>query len=227
MSLDLTLWHDPKLRRFSAAMARLDQPRPASARAKAKLDQAARAITALPASPEPILDAASGSLGLCLSASQAEALPEILAVAARFSLCVWDPQSGVVTYADGSDSRAEQLRGGVHEGVDSCLAELAAPAPEAERLDGLSALLQFAAQDSTDVPAAVRRSLPALLELLAGPPGAVADRAWSTVYDLCLAWVEADPDARLGPELEARLLAVASAPRIAALRWSAPHLFGD
>ena len=61
MSFDLTLWHDPRLRRFDKAMARLDAARPLNAAARRRLAELTDALLALPGvrwSVDPAVDEA-------------------------------------------------------------------------------------------------------------------------------------------------------------------------
>lgn len=192
MSSDYTLWHAPKLRSFGRAMARLDQQKPASFRDLLRLRALRAALLAGPLTPEalsvdPEIDEARGTLGLCLVGSRADAvLAAMLPLLRASGMAAYDPQEGVVYYADGTDSRWEKVATGVHEGVGICLAELQAspPLPLAVQHDALDALLQFVLADSPDEVAAVRLCFPVLLALVhARTP--VAMQAALVLEDLC------------------------------------------
>lgn len=193
MSYDLTAWHDPRLRNFDRAMARLERSAAARPRDLARLHAVVEALVTGPLGPgawsvDPSVDVQRATLGLCLTASgMAHGLGPILVVLRAHGLACWDPQEAVVYYVNGRDSRAEKAPDGVHEGVPICLAELrqSPPLPVQEQLDALEALMQFALADSPDEPAAVRLALPVLLDLLDSPLEPVRQRAAITATDLC------------------------------------------
>ena len=215
MSVDLTIWHAPRLRSFDAAMARLARDAPLRPRARARLDALVTALRAGPLpdaalSIEPVIDERTGTLGLSLVGSVAAGSRDaLLAVLRAHGMACYDPQDGVVIYADGRTSQEESCVAGVHEGVGICLAELRAqpPLPTAALRDSLDALLQFALADSPDPSAAAALAFPVLLDLVEGAADAdsrVAARL--AAVDLCGGLRDRDAPLPLDPAERARAL---------------------
>jgi len=169
MSYDLTIFYDPRLRSLDRGLRRLERRRPLKAQERRRLlalldDLRAGPLRAGLLSVEPVLDEDRAALGLCLVGDATSALQDMLPMLQAAGMVLWDPQEGVLHYADGGCSRDEAVSDGVHEGVAICLRELQGdpPLPADEQRDALSALLQFALADSPDVLAAARLALPVL-----------------------------------------------------------------
>lgn len=192
MSYDLTLWHDPKLRSFDRAMARLGRRKPASARERSRLVALRDALLAGPLAREnlsvaPEIDEDTATIGLALTGDRIEAIVQAMAPVLRaHGAVMYDPQDGTVTYSDRSSSRDAQNSGGVHEGVPICLAELTQqpPLPVATQVDALDALEQFVLADSSDVVAAARLALPVVDALRSSPEERVRHKAHNVAFEI-------------------------------------------
>ena len=198
MSYDLTLFHGPTITSFAEVLARLDAPGTPTSAQRSKLEGSLAELRALfpasdgatsPWSSEPVMDAAAGTLGLCLVGSEAAAVLErILPMLKTHGLVCYDPQDGVAHYANGTNSRDEQNDGdGIHEGVDICLRELMRTPPPSpkDQLESLEALGQFVLVDSKSLGAAATKAVPVIVPLVGCGDDMVRHRVAELTRDIC------------------------------------------
>ena len=212
MSFDLTVFHAPRLRSADRGHARLAAQKALSAAERARLQALVDRILNVPLlsaalSVDPALDPDHATLGLAFWRA-AGVLEALLPLTRAAGFACYDPQEGAFYYADGTDSRAEKLSNGVHEGVGVCLRELVAdpPLPVEVQRDALDALSQFALSDSTDAAAAVRIALPVLLGVTDQNGEGMRAKARAAAYGLCLELAERGAALGLTPEERATLL---------------------